>query len=92
MLRGNGLANRLSGGEGNDALEGRGGNDTLNGGLGHDTYSFRGTLLGSDTVSDAALARVSSTDTLDFSQFGGAAVVDLAAPGSPALTRYAGCS
>ncbi|MFS0756040.1 putative Ig domain-containing protein [Noviherbaspirillum sp. 1P10PC] len=38
-LIGNGLANLLAGGQGNDTLRGGGGNDTLDGGLGNDTLA-----------------------------------------------------
>jgi serralysin len=40
ILRGDGNANRLSGGNGNDTLDGRGGNDTLTGGGGADRFVF----------------------------------------------------
>jgi Ca2+-binding RTX toxin-like protein len=42
---GNGLTNRMTGGEGNDTLDGLGGADTYAGGLGNDTYIF-------DTLAD----------------------------------------
>jgi Ca2+-binding RTX toxin-like protein len=44
---GNGLANEMVGGDGNDTLDGAGGNDTLFGGAGHDTLFARG---GTDRV------------------------------------------
>ncbi len=44
--RGNGEANRLEGGNGNDVLEGRGGNDTIIAGDGDDLVVFNAGLLG----------------------------------------------
>jgi serralysin len=46
LLRGNGLANRLGGAEGNDTIEGGAGNDTLDGGTGVDRMAGG---IGNDT-------------------------------------------
>jgi hypothetical protein len=64
----------LLGGAGNDTLVGGAGNDTLVGGAGDDWYVFAGTVLGSDSISEAANT---DTDTLDFSLFGGSVSLDL---------------
>ncbi|MGZ8344914.1 MAG: beta strand repeat-containing protein [Allosphingosinicella sp.] len=51
-LTGNGLANQLAGGQGNDTLDGGAGPDQLAGGLGNDVY----VIDSSDTVTEAANA------------------------------------
>ncbi len=58
--RGNGLANRMKGGDGDDTFDGRGGADSLGGGLGNDTYQIgagdfilEGAGAGHDTVVSA---------------------------------------
>ncbi len=56
----------LTGGSGNDNLNGGAGTDTLTGGVGSDTYTFVGSVLGTDTINEAANA---DSDTLDFSAF-----------------------
>jgi Ca2+-binding RTX toxin-like protein len=70
-LRGNAVANVLSGGDGNDLLDGRAGNDTLHGGDGTDTIlggdgddliTTEGLAVSSDIV-DGGLG----IDTLDYS-------------------------
>jgi len=61
---GNGLANSITGGTGNDVLDGRGGADTLIGGAGNDTYLVdrsddvivEGRARGTDTVHATAAA------------------------------------
>lgn len=55
---GNGLANRLTGGAGNDMLDGGAGNDTMLGGAGNDTYIVDST---SDVVTESANG---GTDTI----------------------------
>ncbi|WP_165245007.1 hypothetical protein [Paludisphaera soli] len=78
-IKGNSLSNTLYGNGGNDVLEGMGGSDTLDGGLGDDTYLFVGTAnLGTDTIVERTNQ---GTDTLDFTSFGAAVNVDLAALG-----------
>ncbi len=52
ILTGNGLANVISGGSGNDRLDGGGGADTLAGGLGNDVY----VVVVGDILSEAANA------------------------------------
>jgi Ca2+-binding RTX toxin-like protein len=74
VIRGNDAANVLSGRGGNDVLEGRGGDDILSGGADNDTYIFRGTALGTDTVTEL---NVNGTDTLDFSAFNQAISLNL---------------
>jgi Ca2+-binding RTX toxin-like protein len=60
---GNGLANRITGGSGNDTLSGGGGNDTLVGGLGNDVYDVDGGDVitespnqGTDTVRSSVIS------------------------------------
>ena len=88
-IRGNALANRLVGMNGNDILEGRGGDDELLGGEGSDTYVFAGLNLGHDSVhevhevpSDVPVQPVRDTqllvgDTLNFNGFGAAIKLNL---------------
>ena len=55
---GNGLANRLTGGTGNDSLDGKAGSDTMTGGLGDDTYTV-------DSLTDEVAEALSGgTDTV----------------------------
>lgn len=56
----------LDGGGGADQLEGRGGDDLLKGGAGDDHYTFAGSLLGADTIVEAASQ---DSDVLDFLRF-----------------------
>lgn len=92
--RGNGLANVLIGGAGNDTLTGLGGNDTINGGLGDDTVVMSG--LASDyvitwsggfaTVSDTTAGR-DGVDTLygvEHLRFSDGGIVNLTPPAAPA--------
>ena len=65
-LSGGNGTDTLTGGNGNDTLNGGSGNDTLAGSAGSDTYVFAGSVLGTDTVNEAANA---DSDTLDFSAF-----------------------
>ncbi|MFN9373734.1 MAG: beta strand repeat-containing protein, partial [Planctomycetaceae bacterium] len=81
-LTGNALTNRLVGnagldtlvaGAGNDTLDGGLGNDNLQGGTDNDTYLLDADLvLGTDTLTELADG---GTDTLDFSQTTGKALV-----------------
>lgn len=82
IIKGNSRANNLQGGDRDDILEGKGGNDILSGGFGNDTYIFKGTNLGSDTITDSSPVSTGSTDTLDFTQFGAGVSIDLAMTGS----------
>jgi Ca2+-binding RTX toxin-like protein len=69
------FATTLSGGAGDDVIQGGSGNETLQGDGGNDTYVFSGTSnLGADRVVEAANA---DRDTLDFTNFGQAANVNL---------------
>jgi Ca2+-binding RTX toxin-like protein len=67
-LTGNGLANNLSGGVGNDTLTGGAGNDTLTGGSGNDVFAVD---AGSDTIMDfgvgADVVTVSGGASVSFS-------------------------
>lgn len=75
-LRGNALANMLSGQDGDDFIDGRAGNDTLNGGNGNDTLvgglgndlitADESGLAGNDTVDGGA-----GIDTLDYTWISG---------------------
>jgi serralysin len=58
-LAGNGLANQVAGGQGNDILDGGAGADQLAGGLGNDVY----VIDSSDTVTEAADAGVDEIRT-----------------------------
>jgi Ca2+-binding RTX toxin-like protein len=81
---GNGLANLIVGGAGNNVLNGMDGNDTLVGGAGQDTFAFTTALNGStnvDTISDFVVAddtislenaiftRLTTTGTLNAAYF-----------------------
>ena len=68
-LVGNDLANRLSGGNGNDGITGGGGNDALNGGSGNDTFVFAPDF-GSDTIAAFDHNPSGGQDLLDISAFG----------------------
>ena len=65
-LSGGSQNDSLTGGAGDDILTGGAGNDTLPGSAGNDTYIFTGSVLGTDTINEAANA---DSDTLDFSAF-----------------------
>lgn len=82
-LTGGSAADTLNGGAGIDRLTGNAGDDKLTGGTGNDTYVFAGSALGSDTIIEASNL---DEDTLDFSNFGGAApAVAAASVAAPAL-------
>jgi hypothetical protein len=61
---GNGNANRIDGGAGNDVINGRSGLDTLNGGQGSDIYLL--TLLSEKTAAEIADSGTTGTDELRF--------------------------
>ena len=73
-LIGMGGGDTLRGSASDDFLQGDDGDDLLDGGAGNDTYVFAGSLLGTDTIIESANQ---SSDTLDFSEFTQAVVVDL---------------
>jgi Ca2+-binding RTX toxin-like protein len=75
----------LQGSKFNDVLEGGTGNDTLSGGAGNDTYVFSGSAdLGVDSIrNEAANAGI---DTLDLTNLGFFADVNLTAVFNPAAT------
>jgi Ca2+-binding RTX toxin-like protein len=62
-LKGNGLANTITGGDGNDTLNGGGGADAMNGGAGDDRYFINSA---GDTVTDSS-GLDSITTTIDHS-------------------------
>ena len=82
IATGNGLANKLTGGAGNDYFVGGAGNDTLTGGLGDDTYVVadthdtivEGTAGGTDTVETAlstfTIAAISNVENLSYTGSG----------------------
>jgi uncharacterized repeat protein (TIGR01451 family) len=73
-LIGKGGGDTLKGSPSDDFLQGDEGDDTFNGGAGNDTYVFVGAGLGTDTIIESANQ---DSDTLDFSNFNQAVVVDL---------------
>jgi Ca2+-binding RTX toxin-like protein len=79
LLKGAGGDDVLLGGNGDDTLDGGTDDDTLDGGTGHDTLIYTD---GFDTMDGAG-----GTDTADFSPFGAAVWVNLAAAGTEAWTR-----
>lgn len=80
-LRGNALANALTGQDGDDLLEGRGGNDTLNGGNGNDTLNGgddNDTLITDDGVAgNDSVDGGTGYDTLDYTWVSGAVGVNI---------------
>ncbi len=73
-LIGKGGNDTLKGSAADDVLQGDEGDDSLNGGIGNDTYVFVGAALGTDTIVESANL---GSDTLDFSGFNQAVIVDL---------------
>ncbi|KQP76730.1 hypothetical protein ASF41_02920 [Methylobacterium sp. Leaf111] len=61
---GNALANKISGGAGNDVLDGRGGADSLTGGAGNDIFVMRAGEANGDRIVDFAGAGVDGGDIL----------------------------
>lgn len=86
-LRGDGMANQISGLNGNDFLWGGGGNDiliggagddTISGGAGLDTFVFRNNF-GHDTITDFNIGTMANHDTLDLGLCGFTSFVDVQA-------------
>ena len=73
-LIGKGGNDTLKGSAANDVLQGDEGDDLLDGGIGNDTYVFVGAGLGTDTIVESANL---DSDTLDFSDFNQAVIVEL---------------
>ena len=73
-LIGKGGNDTLKGSAADDVLQGDEGDDSLDGGIGNDTYVFVGAGLGTDTIVESANL---DSDTLDFSGFNQAVIVDL---------------
>jgi Ca2+-binding RTX toxin-like protein len=69
-LRGNSLANRLEGGDGNDVFDGGGGADTLVGGDGNDSFGFQAGQAHNDTVTDFDGNGALAGDQLVFAGYG----------------------
>jgi Ca2+-binding RTX toxin-like protein len=93
---GNGLANTLTGGAGNDTLTGAAGNDTLIGGAGTDTFLF-GAGFGTDSVQAFDADAAGGQDLLDISALGVttatfASAVTLTASGADTVVGVGGGS
>jgi Ca2+-binding RTX toxin-like protein len=82
---GNGLANTITGGSGNDTLKGGAGNDiliggtgndTLSGGTNNDTFVFRAGF-GNDVVTDFKIGTLANHDTLDLHGLGFTSATDV---------------
>ncbi|SFQ30831.1 calcium-binding protein, partial [Pseudomonas borbori] len=69
MGTGNGLANTITGGTGNDVLTGGAGNDTLVGGLGNDTFMFAAGF-GNDRILDFDANPTGGQDLLNIAALG----------------------
>jgi hypothetical protein len=92
FIKGDALPCSLVGGDGNDTIvAGPGGatlvagagNDSLVGGTGHDVYAFRGSGLGSDTITQT---NANNTDAIDLSQLdGGPATLSVATTAAQAV-------
>ncbi|MDT4838956.1 RTX calcium-binding nonapeptide repeat (4 copies) [compost metagenome] len=65
---GNGLANAITGGAGNDTLNGGAGNDTLTGGLGNDIFVF-GLSFGNDIINGFDANPAGGQDLLNIAAF-----------------------
>ena len=80
---GNGLANRIEGGDGDDILNGLGGTDNMIGGLGNDTYfvSVQGEVTelageGTDTVNSGVIYTIAALANIENITLTGAATIN----------------
>ena len=68
---GNGLANTIVGGAGNDFIVGAGGNDVMSGGVaGNDTFVFGAAGFGNDTILNFGANAAAGQDLLDLRPMG----------------------
>jgi Ca2+-binding RTX toxin-like protein len=68
---GNGLANTIVGGAGNDFIVGAGGNDVMSGGVaGNDTFVFGAAGFGNDTILNFGANAAAGQDLLNIAEFG----------------------
>ncbi|MGH8347701.1 MAG: calcium-binding protein, partial [Pseudomonas sp.] len=68
---GNGLANTIVGGAGNDFIVGAGGNDVMSGGVaGNDTFVFGAAGFGNDTILNFGANAAAGQDLLDLTPMG----------------------
>ncbi|EJM61712.1 putative calcium-binding protein [Pseudomonas sp. GM49] len=91
---GNGLANTIVGGAGNDVLIGGGGNDVMSGGVaGNDTFVFAAAGFGNDTILNFGANLAAEQDLLNVTGLGitsatFAANVSIAADGADTVVGF----